>query len=146
MWLLNAKEFKEVPVDCVGFIYRITLLVDTKDYPKGSIYIGKKIFNFKKKSKLSKKAQIQSGTRKRVKIESKSSDWEKYYGSSLELKALVKEIGEHNFHREILHLCNSKAEMSYMELVEQIKQEVFHVPSFNKWISCRIYRTSLNKK
>lgn len=140
-WIYDGNILKDKPDIFVGFVYKITLLVDTPLYSKGTIYIGKKIFRFKKKKRLSKKAQI--GTRKRVKLDEIDSQWEGYYGSSVELKRLVEEIGKDKFKREILHLCKNKSQMSYLELSEQILHKVFHVPSFNSWISCRIFKKNV---
>lgn len=141
-WIYKGKCLKFQPEGFVGFVYRITLLTDVPLYSAGTIYIGKKIFQFKKRTVLSKKAR--KGTKKRVQTKQIDSQWLKYFGSSSELKRVVKEFGEDKFKREVLHLCKNKVEMSYLELSEQINNRVFHVPSFNGWISCRIYKKSLN--
>lgn len=144
-WLLNNKCLETIPEGYFGFVYLITLTVpcifNNIEYQKDTIYIGKKFFTFRKKSKLSRKARV--GTRKRVKVEQIDSGWNNYFGSSKELKELVQVLGEGSFKREILHLCKSKTELSYMELYEQITRRVLFVPSFNGWISARIYRKHL---
>ena len=42
MWLYESKEVKELPDDCVGYVYIITNLVS------GRKYIGKKLAKFSK--------------------------------------------------------------------------------------------------
>ena len=65
---------------------------------------------------------LKGKSRKRIVI--KESDWQTYYGSSDEVKALVEDIGEGGFKREIIHLCKSRGVMSYMEAKEQFDREV----------------------
>ena len=38
-----------------------------------------------------------------------------------EVKMIVEEMGASNFDREIIHLCDKKGEMSYLEAKEQLK-------------------------
>ena len=47
-----------------------------------------------------------------------------YWGSSERLQADVNTLGPDNFTREILYLCKSKAEMSYLEAREQFERRV----------------------
>ncbi len=112
MWLYNEEEFTSDMIgDYVGFVY---LLTDLKSNKK---YVGKKIFISKRRLK-----PLKGKTRRRTKLV--ESDWQKYYGSSEEVNALVEEQGPDTFKREILHLCKSKGEMSYLELKEQMEREV----------------------
>jgi hypothetical protein len=65
-----------------------------------------------------------------------------YYGSSDEVKALVEELGPDNFHREILHLCESKGVMSYLEAKEQFDRNVLLSDDYyNGIINCKIHRS-----
>ncbi len=82
-----------------GFVYCITNLTN------GRKYIGRKYFTQRRKPR--------SGTSKR-RVTSES-DWKKYYGSSPELKADVKNLGTHNFKREILSLHSTKGTVNYEE-------------------------------
>ena len=41
-WFYNDKKIKELPKDCVGFVYQIT------NTTNGRMYIGKKLARFKK--------------------------------------------------------------------------------------------------
>lgn len=70
------------------------------------------------------------------------SDYKDYFGSNDELKQHVIEHGPENFKREIIHLCNSKGEMNYRELVEQVDRRVLEKPDkyYNAYIGGRINR------
>lgn len=112
MWYYNEKVFtSEMIGDYIGFVYIITDLSNDKKY------VGKKLFKSKRKL-----PPLKGKTRKRTVI--KESDWQDYFGSSDEVKAIVEEKGSENFHREILHLCKTKGELSYLELKEQMDREV----------------------
>ena len=110
MWMHNGKEFTADMIgDHIGFVYIITNLSNNKKY------VGKKLLQFKRRI-----PPLKGKTRKRTVV--KESDWQSYFGSSDEVKALVEEFGEDNFHREILHLCSTKGEMSYLEAKEQFER------------------------
>ena len=65
-----------------------------------------------------------------------------YFGSSDEVKANVEEKGSDNFIREMLYLCNSKGEMSYLEAKEQFDREVLLSDDYyNGIINCKIHKT-----
>lgn len=129
MWWYKGQPFTQDSIQKeVGFVYRITNLTNNR------IYIGKKLF--------SKAATKQvKGKRKRIR---KPSDWEFYYGSNEELKNDVEKLGENNFRREILYLCHSRAECSYLELREQIDQRVLESNNYyNEWIMVKIRKSHL---
>lgn len=130
MWLYNGEEFTAEMIDkFVGFVYIITDMSNNKKY------VGKKLFLSKRKL-----APLKGKTRKRTKIV--ESDWMDYFGSSEEVKMLVEEKGAENFKREILHLCNSKGEMSYLELKEQMDREVLlNDDYYNGIIQVKIHRS-----
>lgn len=130
MWLLGDIEFtSEMIENYVGFVYVIT---DTRT---GKKYVGKKLFRSTKKL-----PPLKGKSRKRTVI--KESDWQDYYGSSEDVKALVEEHGRDTFKREIIHLCNSKGEMSYMEAKEQFDRNVLLDDNYhNGIINCKIHRT-----
>ena len=137
-WYYKGEEFtSEMIGDYIGFVYCITDLSTSKKY------IGKK--NFKSTRKLK---PLKGKTRKRTVI--KESDWKSYFGSSDVVKTLLEEHGEGNFHREILHLCTFKGELSYMELKEQMDREVLLSDDYlNGIIQVRINQShvkSLHKK
>jgi hypothetical protein len=52
------------------------------------------------------------------------------------------EIGETNFSREILHLCQSKNAVNYLELKEQVIRQVLETDEYyNDWIYVKIRKT-----
>lgn len=106
-WLYEEKIFEVPnPNPYEGFIYLIENLID------GKMYIGKKHFWTRRKSKKTKRR------------ETKESDWKDYYSSSDELQADVKKLGKENFRRIILHLCIYKKQMTYLEQKEQWNRNV----------------------
>lgn len=128
MWLYKGSEFDESLIDKnIGFVYLITNNSTNKKY------IGKKLFWFTKTRTL-------KGKKKKEKV---PSDWKDYWSSSEELKEDVNNIGEHNFTREILHLCSNKGTMSYLEAKLQFQNEVLEKPQewYNGIINCKIHRT-----
>lgn len=134
-WVYQEKCLEEAPEGHFGFIYIITNKLD------GRIYVGKKQFTFRKKTKLSKKARV--GTRKRVNVTRTDSGWLNYWGSSKALLADIELLGKENFKREIICFAQSKSRLSYYEVAQQIEHEVMFVPSYNGWISCKIYKNKL---
>lgn len=130
MWHYNGIEFtSEMIGDYIGFVYIIT------DRSNNKKYVGKKLFQSKRKLQ-----PLKGKTRKRTVI--KESDWQSYYGSSEEVKQLVETQGADSFYREILHLCNTKGEMSYLEAKEQFDRNVLLDDSYyNGIINCKIHRS-----
>lgn len=139
-WLLKGKCMKRQPLEYYGFVYRITVS-DSDDLPvemRGRIYIGKKQFQYNKKTRLSKKKRVATG--KRIERTLVDSKWLSYFGSSKQLMLDVENFGEKYFKREILHLCFNKAQLSYYEVKEQIAHDVLSCNSYNGWISCKIFK------
>ena len=130
MWLLGTTEFtSEMIGEYVGFVYIITDLTSSK------MYVGKKLFSSKRTL-----PPLKGKTRKRKVI--KESDWMSYYGSSEELMTLVENNGPESFKREILHLCHSRGEMSYLEAKEQFDREVLLSDDYyNGIINCKIHKS-----
>ncbi|MCX2474080.1 hypothetical protein OQZ33_07040 [Pedobacter sp. MC2016-05] len=138
MWYFNNKECDKIEdTNAVGFIYKITNMLT------GKIYIGKKILFNSIKTKISKKEKLETKTRKTFKVVKKESDWLSYYGSSKELTADIELLGVVNFRREIVQLCYSKKEMSYIELEWQIKHDVLRNDTYNANILCKFFRRDL---
>ena len=97
-WLYEGKPFTTADIgDFFGFVYRITNL------QTGKQYIGRKYFYQFRKPR---------GKSRKVKSE---SDWQKYYGSSDELNANRKSLGNECFKREIISLHNTKGWVNYEE-------------------------------
>ena len=102
----------------------------------GRKYIGKKLFWFRK-------TKVVKGKKKRLKVE---SDWKDYWSSSDEVKADVKSIGEINFTREILHICQNKGSCNYLEAKEQMLRGALESNLYyNAQIQCRVHRTHIKE-
>ena len=134
MWLLGTTEFtSEMIGEYVGFVYIIT------DFTSSKMYVGKKLFSSKRTL-----PPLKGKTRKRKVI--KESDWMSYYGSSEELMTLVESNGPESFKREILHLCHSRGEMSYLEAKEQFDREVLLSDDYyNGIINCKIHKSHVKR-
>ena len=125
-WTYQNKPVEEIPEGYIGFVYLITNLTS------GQKYIGKKLAQFKKTRPPLKGRKL----KRRSTVE---SDWREYWGSSDRLQADVQALGPENFTREILYLCKSKAEMSYLEAREQFERRVLESDEYyNGIINCRI--------
>lgn len=126
MWTYKGVEFEEPGEDNYGFVYKITNTQTQK------MYIGKKLFWFKKTKML-------KGKKKRYLA---ASDWKTYYGSSIALKKDIDLIGAESFRREIIMLCKNKGECSYYEAKSQFDNAVLLNPEmyYNDWIICRVHR------
>ena len=131
-WVYNNTTFTSDNIgNFFGFVYRITNL------QTGKQYIGRKYFVQKRKPRSGK-------SKRRVTSE---SDWKKYYGSSPELKADVKQLGRENFKREILSLHESLGKVNYEEtkqlFLNNVLQETLEDGSpkfYNSNILGRYYR------
>ena len=77
-------------------------------------------------------------TRRRTQIV--ESNWQNYYGSNEELQQLVETSHAERFEREILHLCEKKGIMSYLEAREQFDRNVLLSEEYyNNFIGCKIH-------
>ena len=129
----------------IGFVYLITRTNITEQEIADGIpykYIGLK--NLKKKKTLK---ALKGKKRKRISFV--QSDYESYYGSSEELKKSVELHGKENFRREVLHMCETKWVLKFMEAAEQIKRNVLFDPCyFNGILNLRIGKCpkALNEK
>lgn len=130
MWYYKGKEFTSEDIgDNIGFVYIIT------DRLTGKKYLGKKILISKRKLK-----PLKGQKRRRTKLV--ESDWQTYYGSNDEIRSYIDEGQYDRFYREILTLCKSKGEMSYIEAREQFEREVLLKPDewYNGIIQVKIHR------
>jgi len=130
MWYYKGEEFTSDDIgEYIGFVYCIT------DLSNGMKYIGKK--GLKSTRKL---PPLKGQKRRRTKII--ETDWQTYYGSSEEVKNLVEEFGGERFKREIIHLCKTKGEMSYVEMYYQITTHALLKPDeyYNAFIGGKIHR------
>ena len=125
-WHYQNTLVEEIPEGIIGFVYIITNL------KTGQKYIGKKLAQFKKTKPPLKGKKL----KRRSTVE---SDWRDYWGSSDRLNADVQSLGQDNFTREILYLCKSKAEMSYLEAREQFERRVLESDEYyNGIINVRV--------
>lgn len=139
-WYYKGEVVTELPEDCVGYVYCIVNLTN------GRKYIGKKLSKFSKTTY--KTVTLKNGTKKKKKIRSKvDSDWQEYYGSSVELTADISKLGNDKFTREILHYCTSKSETSYVEAREQFDRKVLESNDYyNGHIQVRVHGSHIIKK
>jgi hypothetical protein len=124
-----------------GFVYIITNLETRK------FYIGKKAFVHNKKKKLTKKEiaeQSGPGRRSTTRINKVDSGWKSYWGSSKELLADIKLLGEDKFERVILCLAKNKKQLTFFELSEQIMYGVLvNDNCYNDNIAGKYFRKDL---
>lgn len=139
-WHFQGTQINDLPEDCVGFVYLITNTVS------GRKYIGKKLAKFSKTTQ--KTVKLKNGTKKKKKIRTKvDSDWRDYYGSSPELSKDVEALGTDKFTREILFMCKSKAECSYIEAREQFTRKVLETTDYyNGHIQVRVHGSHILNK
>jgi hypothetical protein len=128
-WQYNGFDFTEDLIgNNYGFVYQI------KNLTNGRKYIGKKFF-------YSAKTKQVKGKKKKIKV---FSDWQTYYGSSAELSKDVLSLGQENFSREIIHLCQSKGECGYLEAKEQFVRGVMESDDYyNSWIMVRVRKSHI---
>lgn len=140
MWFYNDQVVDSLPDDCVGFVYLITNLTNNRKY------VGKKLSKFSKTTY--RVVKLKNGTKKRKKIRSKiESDWQTYYGSSVELLADLAQLGPDKFKREILHYCNAKAVCSYIEAKEQFDRKVLESTDYyNGIINLKVHKNHIKDK
>jgi len=140
MWTFNNELVETLPDDCVGFVYLIV------NKANGRMYVGKKLAKFSRTS--TKTVTLKNGTKKKKKVRSKiDSDWQEYYGSSIELNKDIELLGKDTFTRQILFFCKSKAECSYVEAREQFIRRVLESDEYyNGQISCRIHGSHIKGK
>ena len=136
MWHFKNIEYNPTEDELseyVGFVYLIT------ERDTGKKYVGKKFFWSVRRLPPLK------GQKRKRKV-TKQSDWMDYYGSSEELKLLVEKKGGEAYYREILHLCKTKGECSYLEAKEQFDRDVLlRDDYYNAFIGCKIHAKHLPK-
>lgn len=138
-WLFESHPISEIADHYAGYVYIIT------NIQTGRQYIGKKLSKFSKTTYKTEK--LKNGKKRRRKIRGKiESDWQTYYGSSLELAKDIEQLGTENFTREILYFCRSKSECSYIEAREQFTRGVLESDHYyNNMIHCRIHGAHILK-
>jgi hypothetical protein len=143
MWLYQNKEvlsLENFPPQTFGFVYRVI------HEPTGKIYIGKKVLQFTRKAKLTKKDlavyEGEKGRKPSYKHVTSESDWKTYYGSHKEILALIKEGKQTEFKREILTCVTSKKLLTYEETKALFIYSVLEKPDefFNDNILGKFFR------
>ncbi len=134
MWLkdnfFSDDPFTEDDIgNAVGFVYLIC------NRTNGKSYVGKKLFTRSKTYQKNKK-------RKKTRV---ASNWITYTGSN---EALNNDIAAgHKIEKYILHLCESKGWMSYLETKEIIDRNcLLSDHYYNDWFSCKVRRSHLKRK
>ena len=141
MWLYENKvieKTEDFPEGTFGYVYRITNLVN------GKSYIGKKQLLSKINKKLGKKEiaalPTQRGRTPSTKLIISESNWLTYWGSCKPLLNDVKSLGEDKFKREILTICKTKKQLTYYEVMHQVKEDVLFIESYNDNILAKFHR------
>jgi hypothetical protein len=75
----------------------------------------------------------------------KGKSWDKYWGSSKELTADIKQLGKDKFTKEVLQYCESSYELSYYEIEHMIKHNWLSDDCYNLNMSGRYFKQKLNK-
>lgn len=148
-WRYKGKLFTEkiaqdyINKGYIGFIYRISYTIDNVVHD----YFGKKVFLHNKKIKISKKAKLLSGTRKRFIVKQTDSNWLHYFGSCQPLLNFIEKTEDtERFKREILGICKTKQDLAYWETVILIKENVlFRDNCWNNNIAGRFYKGKINE-
>jgi hypothetical protein len=126
MWHYKGKQITDrtqLPDDVIGFVYRITNLLNDKHY------IGKKIL-------VNKRTRMPLKGYKRKRVDYIESNWLKYTGSNEETKKWKIE----DCYREILYICYNRTMMSYYETKLQFIENVLES---DKYINDNILREVL---
>lgn len=122
-WTYKGEEYPNEDESIFGFVYLITNKLN------GKKYVGKKFLTF---------AGYKTVKGKKKKIR-KESDWKSYYGSSPALQKDVEEHGKDNFTREILYLCRSRGECTYIETREIFARNALLKENYyNEFVGCKI--------
>jgi hypothetical protein len=137
--LIDDLDFKISEYE--GYVYMTTFLNLNRSY------IGKKNFFHKNNIKLTKKEllslPVARGKKPTKKLVIKESDWKNYYGSSTEVKELLKTQPKDSIIRTVLCLCKSKKELTYYECKYLFEYGVLE--DSTRWINDNIlgkfYRT-----
>jgi hypothetical protein len=139
MWTYQNNQEFEIPENALGYIYKITNLLDKREY------IGRKLLSSNRKVRLTKKEKLlPENKRKTFKRVIKQTDWKDYWSSSDELKADVQQFKAENFKREILVFCTTKTDISFYEIYFQIKEDVLFTNSYNKNILGKFFKEKVN--
>jgi hypothetical protein len=132
MWHYKGKQITDrtqLPDDVIGFVYRITNLLNDKHY------IGKKIL-------VNKRTRNPLKGYKRKRIDYIESNWLKYTGSNEETKKWKIE----DCYREILYICYNRTMMTYYETKTQFIENVLENDKYiNDNVLGKFYKKTILK-
>jgi hypothetical protein len=132
MWHYKGKQITDrtqLPDDVIGFVYRITNLLNDKHY------IGKKIL-------VNKRTRNPLKGYKRKRIDYIESNWLKYTGSNEETKKWKIE----DCYREILYICYNRTMMTYYETKIQFIENVLESDKYiNDNVLGKFYKKTILK-
>jgi len=127
-WYYQNNPLTEPPESAIGFVYII------HNQTLNKYYIGKKLF-------WSTKTIQKKLKKKKIKIQ---SNWKSYTGSNQSLNLDIQ--NQHQIKKNIIHICYSKSQCSYLEAQEQfIHNAIINNNYYNDWISVKITRNHLKK-
>ena len=132
MWHYKGKQITDrtqLPDDVIGFVYRITNLLNDKHY------IGKKIL-------VNKRTRMPLKGYKRKRVDYIESNWLKYTGSNEETKKWKIE----DCYREILYICYNRTMMTYYETKIQFIENVLESDKYiNDNVLGKFYKKTILK-
>jgi hypothetical protein len=124
-WTYQEEEFDSIPEGALAFVYYL-------EFEDGTKYVGKKNF-------YSTSRKRQPGKSRRT-VTVRESNWKSYLSSSETVKSKLK-AGEKLVRREVLHLCKTLGQATYMELHEQVQRNVLCNPEYlNGLIYAKVMR------
>jgi len=135
-WLYEGKPFTPSYEDLSEwqcFVYIITDDADKK-------YVGVKQFH-----KKVTRPPLKGRKNKRRGIA--ESDWQSYVGSSPSLQEKVQQVGYGGVTREILHLCRTRGDGSYLEAMEQMNRNaIVRDDYYNEIVNMRVHSKHLSEE
>lgn len=124
-WYYEGCEVTELPEGYEAFVYLLT-------FEDGTMYIGKKVFYSIRRVKV-------KGKMRRTVVK-KESDWETYNSSSEVVKDKLK-AGHKLVGRDIIHLCTTRGEATYLEIKEMFIRDVLcNLKYLNLNIAARFFK------
>jgi len=107
-WKYKRKLYKTTPEEYEAFVYLL-------EFEDGTKYIGKKVFYSIRRVKVKGKM--------RRRVVKKDSDWKTYLSSSEVVKKKLED-GHKLKRRDIIHLCETRGEATYLEVKEMFVRDV----------------------
>lgn len=107
-WVYKGKKVVNLPEGTEAFVY---LLV----FQDGTKYIGKKNTTSTRRVKV--KGRV------RRKVVTTESNWREYLSSSKVVKSKI-EAGDKLASKEVLHMCSTKGQATYLEVYEMFLRDV----------------------